>query len=129
MEVNGRHNLSTLLAVRCGINFPWLQYQHLVNNQLPAKSEFKPGVYWIDIPRDVGYSLKHFRQERYSLAQYFKPYIKPHVFANLDWHDIRPFIQRITYLVKHGIKSLFRTIGLGHKNTEEVHTPSLGHRK
>jgi len=24
MEVNGRHNLSTLLAVRCGINFPWL---------------------------------------------------------------------------------------------------------
>ncbi|MDQ4032416.1 MAG: hypothetical protein M3332_09165, partial [Actinomycetota bacterium] len=28
IEVNARHNLSSLLATRCGINFPWLQYRH-----------------------------------------------------------------------------------------------------
>jgi predicted ATP-grasp superfamily ATP-dependent carboligase len=27
MEVNGRHNLSSQLAVSCGINFPWVHYK------------------------------------------------------------------------------------------------------
>lgn len=28
MEVNGRHNRSSALAVQCGVNFPWIQYKH-----------------------------------------------------------------------------------------------------
>jgi len=102
MEVNGRHNLSTLLAVRCGINFPWLQYKHLVENEQPMSSDFKSGIYWIDITRDVGYSLKHWRQERYSIRQYLRPYFNPHVFAIFDLKDIRPFIKRCLFLLKQG---------------------------
>ena len=30
IEVNGRHNLSLMLAVYCGLNFPELHYKHLV---------------------------------------------------------------------------------------------------
>ncbi len=33
MEVNGRHNLSGLLAVRCGVNFPLIHYRHLVERR------------------------------------------------------------------------------------------------
>ena len=108
MEVNGRHNLSTLLAVRCGMNFPWIQYQHLVENNLDVPQEFEKNIYWIDIPRDIGYSIKYLRQERYSLRQYILPYIKPHIFANLDLTDIKPFIKRSSYLFKQGVKSLFK---------------------
>ena len=36
MEVNARHNLSSLLATRCGLNFPWMQYQHLVDGIVPV---------------------------------------------------------------------------------------------
>ncbi|WP_455208412.1 carboxylate--amine ligase [Kaarinaea lacus] len=112
MEVNGRHNLSTLLAVRCGINFPWSQYQHLLSGEKLPNRQYTTGVYWVDIPRDLGYSVKYFRQERYSLKQYLLPYIKPHVFAILDWHDIKPFIKRITYLATQALRSLvgLRTI-------------------
>lgn len=106
IEVNGRHNLSTLLAVRCGMNFPWLQYNHLVNGDLSIKNEFTSKIYWIDIPRDLGYSLKFLNFERYSLRQYFLPYLKPHVFANLDFRDIRPFIKRMSFLIKQGIKAV-----------------------
>lgn len=104
MEVNGRHNLSTLLAVRCGINFPWLQYQHLLFGEKLSARQYTTGIYWVDIPRDVGYSVKFFRREKYSLKQYVLPYIKPHVFAILDWRDIRPFIKRITYLAKQVLR-------------------------
>jgi len=47
IEVNARHNLSALLAVRCGVNFPLLQYRHLVHGELPDQPQCRQGVYWI----------------------------------------------------------------------------------
>lgn len=93
MEVNGRHNRSSALAIRCGINFPWLQYQHLVHGERPSATGFESGVYWSDIARDVGYSLKYRRQEKYSSGQYAKPYRAPHVFAVFDPRDPMPVVK------------------------------------
>jgi predicted ATP-grasp superfamily ATP-dependent carboligase len=106
MEVNGRHNLSSLLAVRCGMNFPWIHYNHLMQNELPPASDYREGVYWIDLLRDVGYSLKSRRQEGYTLKQYTSPYFHEHVFAILDWKDPKPFIKRCLDLVKSLGKAL-----------------------
>lgn len=101
MEVNGRHNLSTLLSVRCGINFPWLMYQHLTDSTFPATgSSYREGVYWIDLTKDVAFSVMHRKQERFSRAQYIEPYLRPHVFAILDWKDPRPFAKRCTNLLR-----------------------------
>jgi predicted ATP-grasp superfamily ATP-dependent carboligase len=63
MDINPRHNLSTLLAVRCGMNFPWLHYWHLVSGELPSAERFRQGVYWIDLSRDVIYSARYRRTE------------------------------------------------------------------
>jgi D-aspartate ligase len=100
MEVNGRHNRSGLLAVHCGINFPWIQYRHLVFGDLPRACDFRTAVYWIDIIRDIGFSLKFLRTERYSLSQYIQPYRSPHVFAILDKQDPKPFMRRCINLAK-----------------------------
>ena len=43
MEVNGRHNLSSLLAVRCGVNFPWIHYEHLVHGKQPSAHSYRDG--------------------------------------------------------------------------------------
>jgi predicted ATP-grasp superfamily ATP-dependent carboligase len=100
MEVNGRHNLSTLLAVKYGINFPWLHYRHLVYDELPCATEYRIGTFWIDLIRDVGYSIKSFRQENISLAEYVRPYWHPHVFAVFDRGDLKPFIKRCVDVLK-----------------------------
>lgn len=100
MEVNGRHNLSTSLAVRCGINFPLIHYRHVGLGEVPRPHRFRTGLYWIDIPRDVAYSIKHLFEERYWPWQYLAPYFRPHVFAICDVHDMRPFCRRLFYLAK-----------------------------
>jgi hypothetical protein len=100
MEVNGRHNRSGLLAVKCGINFPWIQYKHLVCGELPPARDYRTGIYWIDIFRDISYSLKYFRKEGYSLSQYIQPYRSPHVFAIWDKQDPKPFLRRGINLAK-----------------------------
>ena len=92
MEVNGRHNLSTALAVRCGIDFPWLQYRHLVHGVVPEPTRFEEGVYWVDLLRDLGYSVTRRHSERYRLRDYVRPYVRRHVFAVPAWRDPAPFV-------------------------------------
>ena len=99
MEVNGRHNLSTALAVRCGIDFPWLQYRHLVLGETPRPGPFTEGVYWIDLLRDVGYSLGGRRGEHFGLGGYLRPYAGPRVFAIPSGDDPMPFAKECASLV------------------------------
>lgn len=108
MEVNGRHNLSTMLAVRCGINFPWLHYRHLSDGVAPGPTDFRENVYWIDLVRDLGYSLMCRSQERYSLASYLRPYFTSHVFAILDCGDVRPFLRKVVSASAKFTRMLFR---------------------
>jgi D-aspartate ligase len=94
MEVNGRHNRSSALAVRCGVNFPWLHYRHLAYGELPSACDYEDDVYWIILDSDLGHSAKNLNKERLSLKQYAQPYLGTHVFAILDWKDPKPFIKR-----------------------------------
>jgi predicted ATP-grasp superfamily ATP-dependent carboligase len=95
MEVNGRHNMSSRLAAQSGMDFPWLEYRHLAYGERPAPCDFEDGIYWIDLSRDVAHTLRHWRSERLGLARILEPYRRPHVFAELDWSDLRPFRNRM----------------------------------
>lgn len=110
MEVNGRHNLSTLLAVRCGVNFPWLHYRHLAYGEVPSQRPARTGIYWIDLTRDLGYSARYFGYEHYSPVQYLAPYLRPHIFAILDWKDPRPFVKRCSFLAWEGLCRLVQPL-------------------
>ncbi|MFZ5919719.1 MAG: hypothetical protein ACOYY3_01545 [Chloroflexota bacterium] len=99
IEVNGRHNLSTLLAVRCGLNFPEIHYRHLVLGELPPPLTCPHDIYWIDLIRDIYSNLFRTR----SQDGFFAPYRRKHVFAILDFKDPKPFLKRCTDLVKDSL--------------------------
>jgi len=43
MEVNARHNRSAMLAIRCGLNFPYIEYDHLVNGHTACATSYDEG--------------------------------------------------------------------------------------
>lgn len=100
MEVNGRHNLSTLLAVRSGMNFPWLHYRHLVDGIVPQQNTFQENICWVDVERDLAY----FSRQKASLTQFLAPYFKPHVSAVFDWKDPVPFVKRYSDFIKKALR-------------------------
>jgi predicted ATP-grasp superfamily ATP-dependent carboligase len=54
MEVNARPNFSGMLALRCGINFPYMSYQMAVGQAISSKAlHAAQEVYWIDEERDI----------------------------------------------------------------------------
>lgn len=101
MEVNGRHNLSGLLAVRCGVNFPLMHYRHLAEGAVPTGTTARSGVYWTDVFRDAGYSVSCAGREHISLPDYIAPYARRHCDAILDWRDMGPFWARLGYLLRN----------------------------
>jgi predicted ATP-grasp superfamily ATP-dependent carboligase len=109
MEVNGRHNLSTLLAVNCGINFPWFHYRHLVEGIIPEEIHFRENLYWIDVERDLPYIPRRMFRQKERLPQILEPYIHPHVSAVYDVQDIKPFVKRY---VDFGKKVIHRIFGM-----------------
>ena len=109
MEVNARHNLSTSLAVRCGMNFPWLQYQHLMMGGLPPASQsYQKGIYWIDSSRDIAYRLLKKNNQEQRLKDFLNPYCKKHVFAIIDLGDLAPLFLRINDGVRRFIREILK---------------------
>ncbi|MDD2337622.1 MAG: hypothetical protein PHD01_13715 [Geobacteraceae bacterium] len=100
MEVNCRNNLSGLLAVTCGINFPWIQYRHLMYGEINRATSFKENVYWIDFDKDLLRFFISRKEEGYTLKQYLEPYRKEKVFAISSFDDPLPYLKRISYLTK-----------------------------
>ncbi len=78
-------------------------------------ARFEEGVYWIDLVRDVGYSVTHRRSERYPLGDYVRPYTRRHVYAVPSWRDPAPFLQECRSLLTR----LKRSGGDGPPNAAE----------
>jgi D-aspartate ligase len=94
MEVNGRPNMSGLLAIRCGIDFPLMTYADLVFGTRPTRrhdADYAERIYWIHLTADLLRVAPRVRAGEISMSRFVKPYLRPHVFASLSARDPGPF--------------------------------------
>jgi D-aspartate ligase len=108
MEVNGRFNLSSLLMLRSGINFPVMTYRHLVDGSVPDPIEQPEGIHWIDGTKDVVYAIPELVRRPTGIGAFVGPYLRPHVFAVFDRRDPRPLAVRYRQLVSRGLALVAR---------------------
>jgi D-aspartate ligase len=125
MEVNGRHNRSGLLALRCGINFPWIEYQHRIGGGLRRPDAAPDGIYWIDEFLDVVESVRCASQERFPLVDYVRPYLAPHVLATFSLKDPKPFLKRCSDVTKIAAAALASRAGRGQRRTAAATAPQI----
>lgn len=114
-EVNGRHNRSTLLATRCGINFPLLHYEHLAYGRTPEPCGYREGVYWIDEFKDLQYFARRIRMAPSNVLRLWIPYLRPPVCAVMDWHDLKPFAIRLRLVARMACHQLCHATRLSRK--------------
>ncbi|NCD32807.1 MAG: hypothetical protein EOL87_05235 [Spartobacteria bacterium] len=93
LDVNGRYNRSSLLSVKVGINFPWIEYNHLVHGIHVVPQDWHEGVYYIDMFKDIQENIGHVLHGRLSLFSFLRPYFSKHVFAVFSFRDPAPFIK------------------------------------
>ncbi|MEM4398090.1 MAG: hypothetical protein QW757_05725 [Candidatus Woesearchaeota archaeon] len=89
IEVNGRIILNVALSTKCGINYPYILYEDIMNNNFIEINDFEKGIYWINLYADLKESLLN---QRPTLKEFFKPYFSKHVFAYESFSDPLPMI-------------------------------------
>ncbi len=100
LEVNGRYNRSIALSLACAVNFPLIDYRQLVGGPRAACRTSRPGMYWIDLTKDPFSWLPYLRQGKMSLGRLIAPYLRRHVFSDLQMRDLKPFVKRIGNLAQ-----------------------------
>lgn len=103
MENNCRLVRCGLLATASGVNFPWIIFQDLVKNQQLDVTEYRIGTYWIELYADLSNSIFHHGDEDIRLSEYIRPYLaRDKAFADLDFHDLRPFMELTSHKLRGG---------------------------
>lgn len=96
MEVNGRHNFSGMLALRCGVNFPWLSFTQAIAGELPTPAtEYRKGIYWIDEERDIKGLASSLFNGLGATRAYLDPYLHKPVFAVFSADDPLPTFRQL----------------------------------
>jgi predicted ATP-grasp superfamily ATP-dependent carboligase len=111
MEVNVRMPRNIWLAVSCGVNYPWIIYKDLVENNQIDVNHYKKNFYWIEIYIDLYNAIFHHKKEKIKFRDYIRPYIsKNKSFAVLTISDFKPFLKQTTTLIRRAFRSLINNI-------------------
>lgn len=105
MEINARHNFSGMLALRCGLDFPYLSYADAIGAALPSPpADWPRDIFWIDEERDAKGLASSARHGPRAALAYAKPYLRKRVFAVFSSRDPLPSFRQATEAVLHTIK-------------------------
>ena len=101
IEANVRMPRNIFLTTASGINFPWIIYMDLMNDEQIYFDTYNDHMYWIEIYSDILNSLFRHSLENYTIKDYLKPYFsKDKIFAIFNLKDPVPFLYHTLKLPK-----------------------------
>ncbi len=103
LEINPRFNLWHHLGAVAGVNIPALVYADLTGQPAKAPSVAQAGMRWCRLWQDV----RTARQDRVSLARWFRWAITCEAKRLLAWDDPMPLVGGVVWRVIDGVKTRF----------------------
>lgn len=91
IEINPRTVSGNELAVRAGVDFPWLAYRYLTAGEMPSAS-FQPGVKYVNEEWDLQAFCALRRQARLTTWQWLRSLRGAKARAIAAWDDPRPLL-------------------------------------
>ena len=72
IEFNVRFGMWDSLSIRCGIDIPYIAYCDAQGLPVPAQREYREGVLWVDLQRDVRAFLIYRQRQQLSFGQWLR---------------------------------------------------------
>jgi D-aspartate ligase len=98
LEINARTWLWHSLAIRCGVNFPYLQYRDIMQGHVEPVLSFRENVKWVHFYTDFTISLNEILHRKMTVRDYLHSLQgekEPGVFSK---DDMMPFIMETVLL-------------------------------
>jgi D-aspartate ligase len=92
LEINSRTWLWHSLAIRCGLNFPYMFYQDIIGEEITPAPKPRIGVKWLHFYTDFSVVLGEILKGRMKISDYLKSLKGEKEYAVFTWDDPVPFI-------------------------------------
>jgi predicted ATP-grasp superfamily ATP-dependent carboligase len=105
LEANPRSYYHNALCTDSGVNFPLAEYSLLIGGSPPSRQQ-RDGIYWIDLPRDLGSFYRKRRDGALSTAQWLRSALRARSFASFAFDDPLPWLQETSQLARLSARTL-----------------------
>lgn len=117
MEINPRLSASVEVAVRAGVDFPFLLYQWALGERIERVEGYRPGGWMRYLEGDIITTMQTISQRGrpgvapipQAFSEFFMAFLTPTGYDYFDWRDIRPslaataeFVQRTRQRLEKG---------------------------
>jgi predicted ATP-grasp superfamily ATP-dependent carboligase/peptidoglycan/xylan/chitin deacetylase (PgdA/CDA1 family) len=110
IEFNARFGLWDILATRCGIDLPWIAYRDALGLPVEKIQDYKTGVIWLSLARDLS-AFRQYRSEgSLSLFQWLRSLTGKKYRATFAWDDPRPGISEAATFLRGKAAKLMRAV-------------------
>ena len=92
IEMNARTWLWHSLAIRCGVDFPYLLYQDMIGEEVKPVTSFREDVKWVHIYTDLEIVIREILKKNMKIRDYLSSLKGEKEFAVLSLDDPLPFI-------------------------------------
>lgn len=92
LEINARTWLWHSLAMRCGVDFPYILYKDAIGENVSPITSFRVNVKWIHLYTDMWVSFKEFMRGNLKVSEYLESLRGEKEFAVFSIDDPLPFI-------------------------------------
>jgi len=114
MEINPRLSASVEVAVRAGVDFPYLLYQWASGGPIERLAGYRIGGWIRHLGGDIATTIAALRQRGRpgvpspvrTLLQFGLSFLKPMAYDYLSWRDPLPAVKAATTFTRGAIKGL-----------------------
>jgi D-aspartate ligase len=99
LEINARTWLWHSLAIRCGVDFPYLLYKDMIGEEVKPALSFRENVKFVHIYTDLGVVIKEVMKGKMKLRDYVSSLKGEKEFAVFSVNDPLPFITETLMLI------------------------------
>jgi predicted ATP-grasp superfamily ATP-dependent carboligase len=114
MEINPRLSASVEVAVRAGVDFPYLVYQWASGEPIDRVAEYRIGGWIRDLGGDITTTIAAIRQRGrpgvtspvQTLLQFGLSFLKPMAYDYLSWRDPLPAVKATTTFARNAARGV-----------------------
>ena len=92
LEMNARTWLWHSLAIRCGVDFPYLLYKDMSGVDVVPVTSFRENIKWMHIYTDLGVVINEVLRGKMKLSDYLRSLKGEKEYAVFSWDDLPVFI-------------------------------------
>jgi predicted ATP-grasp superfamily ATP-dependent carboligase len=108
IELNARYGLWDCLGIKCGMDLPWIAYCDMTGQPLPPQRDYRIGVKWLYLEKDIYAFLRCRRSGELTVSQWLASLRGEKQHALFAWDDPAPAARWLWSFGGQALKKMVR---------------------